>query len=557
MRITYLNKKMFLSGMLSSFHCLQQNSDELDRLNVFPVPDGDTGFNMVCTFKAGINVIPALDGRDMRAALGEISKQMLMASRGNSGVILSQFYRGMVEMVPTGERIEARHLAAMLEQGCERSYTAVTHPVEGTMLTIIRGLSEGARKCVDKGEKDIVAMLKAMRQEGYKLLYRTPEMLPVLAAAGVVDAGGKGVLYVFEGILNALEGKQELVKESAWSKLRRWFYRAVRWARGLAPRRGGWKEHSHQDVWERQIKHRYCTEFLLDSPDLGAEELRGKLVTYGDSLEVVRDSPLLYKIHLHTNQPEEVIKLGRGHGKVERVKIDDIRAQQEEFLARRKRQKGVGVLAVSPGAGFSKLFLSIGADHVVTYGRHLPSARKLLRAVNRIEAGNIFLLANHKNIIPVAQVVAQLAKQKKVSVVPSDSAVAGIVALYGFSPEASAQDNEAMIKDSGISASVINIARAERSVSFASQQIKRGEYMALSGNKFLACAATPRRALDAALADSPALEGMMNLTIYHGKRARPEEAKQMLESVRRGYPKLETELVEGGQYQYEYIVALE
>lgn len=521
----------------SASNHLQNNKKLINDLNIFPVPDGDTGTNMGMTFGAASQ--EALSSADDLAAgeiLDKLAKSSLRNARGNSGVILSQILRGMSTALKDCKEIGVNEIKTAAQMSRDTAYRAVMKPTEGTILTVVREMAEFAETNFTQ-YTDVKEFLKAILVAGKESLDRTPEILPVLKQAGVVDAGGMGVYTILEGAVMALEGNPVALsdKESAATVK---------------------KQTEVTNVEE--IKFLYCTEFLINkNPDRTATQLKAAIRSKGDCMLVIEDDEVV-KVHIHTNHPGFVIEEALKLGELTNLKIDNMKFQHEENMEEEQAidRKKYGVVAVSAGDGLTEIFGSIGVDEVVEGGQTMnPSTQDLLDAVQRIAAENVFILPNNKNIILAAEQVDELTDQN-VIVIPTKNIPEGISAMLAFSGEAEVDENvEAMNEMMGM-VTCGQLTFAARNSSVDGLKIKKNDIMGMIGSS-IKCLGKDVNAVAEELTHSMITDESGVITIYYGADVTKEQAEALEETLAAKYEYLDVSLAYGGQPVYYYFIAVE
>lgn len=530
---------------------LEANKEWINELNVFPVPDGDTGTNMTLTIMAAARELASLDDSDMASVCKVISSGSLRGARGNSGVILSQLLRGVTHILRHYDEVDAAILATAMEKGVETAYKAVMKPKEGTMLTVARGAAEKARLLVDDGVTDLAFFFDEVIKYSDEVLEKTPDLLPVLKEAGVVDSGGQGVVEIMKGAYDILLGKE--VDLSITSKSA-----------------GGKKK---QDaVMDMNIKFGYCTEFIimLTRHFNIKQELDFKkfLETVGDSIVVVTDDDVV-KIHVHTNDPGIVIQYSLKYGALANIKIDNMRLEHQETLVSEKEvreaaaitadqpRKDVGFVAVSSGVGINEIFTGLGVDYLIIGGQTMnPSTEDILNAISRVNADHIFILPNNKNIILAANQAATLTEDKNIIVLPTKTIPQGITAVINFVPNMEITENTAcMIEELG-RVKTGQVTYAVRDSVIDGLEINEGDYMGIGDEGINA---TGRDVAEVAFAMIVAMADENNelISIYYGEEISDEAAKELKKRVQDEYQNHDVELQYGGQPIYYYIVSVE
>lgn len=556
-------KKAFLAGAKG----LEAKKDWINELNVFPVPDGDTGTNMTMTIMAAAKAVAELEDPDMEQLAKAISSGSLRGARGNSGVILSQLLRGFTKEIQGTASIDVTILANAMVRGTETAYKAVMKPKEGTILTVAKGMADKAIEMAAQTD-DIEIFAKAVIEEGDYVLSQTPEMLPVLKQAGVVDSGGQGLMQVVKGAFDGLTGKcSDFSFEDAG---------ILKPSSEKAPQSAG---ASRTDIDTADIRFGYCTEFIIklekEYSQKDEDELKKYLGSIGDSLVVVSDDEIV-KIHVHTNHPGLAFEKGLTYGSLSRMKVDNMREEHEErviqdseCLAKEQaaqsnpaeeetgERKPYGFITVSCGDGLSEIFKGIGADYLIEGGQTMnPSTEDMLNAIKKVNADHIFILPNNKNIIMAANQARDLTEDKEIIVIPSKTVPQGITALVNFIPDLTPEENlENMTAEMG-RVQTAQITYAVRNTSIDGMEIHEGDIMAIGDHGMLA---VDTSVLGAAKA---ALEAMLNedselVTIYYGSDVTEADAEAFRKQAEEEFPDKEIELQYGGQPIYYYMISAE
>ena len=556
-------KKAFLAGAKG----LEAKKDWINELNVFPVPDGDTGTNMTMTIMAAAKAVAELEDPDMEQLAKAISSGSLRGARGNSGVILSQLLRGFTKEIQGTASIDVTILANAMVRGTETAYKAVMKPKEGTILTVAKGMADKAIEMAAQTD-DIEIFAKAVIEEGDYVLSQTPEMLPVLKQAGVVDSGGQGLMQVVKGAFDGLTGKcSDFSFEDAG---------ILKPSSEKAPQSAG---ASRTDIDTADIRFGYCTEFIIklekEYSQKDEDELKKYLGSIGDSLVVVSDDEIV-KIHVHTNHPGLAFEKGLTYGSLSRMKVDNMREEHEEQviqdserLAKEQaaqpnpaeeetgERKPYGFITVSCGDGLSEIFKGIGADYLIEGGQTMnPSTEDMLNAIKKVNADHIFILPNNKNIIMAANQARDLTEDKEIIVIPSKTVPQGITALVNFIPDLTPEENlENMTAEMG-RVQTAQITYAVRNTSIDGMEIHEGDIMAIGDHGMLA---VDTSVLGAAKA---ALEAMLNedselVTIYYGSDVTEADAEAFRKQAEEEFPDKEIELQYGGQPIYYYMISAE
>ena len=555
-------KNAFLAGAKG----LEAKKDWINELNVFPVPDGDTGTNMTLTIMAAAREVAELENPTMDQLAKAISSGSLRGARGNSGVILSQLLRGFTKEIKSVTEIDTTTLANAMVRGTETAYKAVMKPKEGTILTVAKGMSDKALEMASQTD-DIEEFAREVIAYGDYVLEQTPEMLPVLKQAGVVDSGGQGLMQVVKGAFAGLTGRMTDV------------------SLGGAPAQKGPEAPKSRtaaltDIDTADIKFGYCTEFIInldkDYSDQDEIQLKSYLESIGDSLVVVSDDEIV-KVHVHTDHPGLAFEKALTYGSLSRMKVDNMREEHQERIikdserlareqaARKdedagqpsKERRTYGFIAVSSGDGLSEIFKGIGADYLIEGGQTMnPSTEDMLNAINKVNADNIFILPNNKNIIMAAQQARDLTEDKNIIVIPSKTVPQGITALVNFMPDLSAEENLAAMTEEMDNVKTAQITYAVRTTNIDGMEIEEGDIMAIGDHGMLAAGkSVDRVALDA-------LKCMLDddcelVTVYYGSDVGENAAKALVSQAEQMYPDKEIELQYGGQPIYYYMISAE
>lgn len=574
MGISTIDAGMLKNAFLAGAKGLEAKKDWINELNVFPVPDGDTGTNMTLTIMAAAKEVAELENPTMDQLAKAISSGSLRGARGNSGVILSQLLRGFTKEIKAVEEIDTTILANAMVRGTEIAYKAVMKPKEGTILTVAKAMADKGLEMASQTD-DIEEFVKQVIEYGDYVLSQTPEMLPVLKQAGVVDSGGQGLMQVVKGAVDGLLGRTvdfslDTVPDSG-----------NRPAAGEKAARGA----ARTDIDTADIKFGYCTEFIINLEkvytDKDETELKSYLESIGDSLVVVSDDEIV-KVHVHTNHPGLAFEKALAFGSLSRMKIDNMREehqerviQDSERLAREQaareqedkdkatgeeapsERREYGFIAVSSGEGLSDIFRGIGADCLIEGGQTMnPSTEDMLKAIERVNAENIFILPNNKNIIMAAQQARDLTEDKNIIVIPSRTVPQGITALVNFMPDLGPEENTRTMTEEMGNVRTAQITYAVRTTNIDGIDIEEGDIMALGDHGILAVGKS---------VDGVALEAMKEMlddeselvTIYYGADVSEHEAKVLEEQAQEQYPDKEIELQYGGQPIYYYLISAE
>ena len=543
---------MFLAGAKN----LENQKEWINELNVFPVPDGDTGTNMTMTIMSAAKEVAALgDAAGMEAICKAISSGSLRGARGNSGVILSQLFRGFTKRIKDEEVLDINILTEAFEKAVETAYKAVMKPKEGTILTVARGLSEKASELNKNGASDMEAFLTEVLEHAKFVLSQTPDMLPVLKQAGVVDSGGQGLVEVLSGALDAYRGKEIdfTVKPDAGSRP---------------------QADSDNITEEADIKFGYCTEFiiLLSKPFTIKNELDFKafLESIGDSIVCVADEDVV-KVHVHTNDPGLAIQRALKYGALSNMKIDNMRLEHQEKLFKQAEKeaaaaqasapaepmKEYGFIAVAVGDGINEIFRSLGVDYIIEGGQTMnPSTADILDAVAKVNAKTVFVLPNNKNIILAANQAAELTTEKDLLVIPTKTIPQGITAVINFVPELSADENEQNMISEIANVKTGQVTYAVRDTVIDDKEIKKGDYMGIGDKGILAVGTSinevAKQTLTEMMEDASEL-----ISIYYGSDVSEEDAESFRAEVEAAFPSCDVELQSGGQPIYYYVMSIE
>lgn len=548
-------QKMFLSGAKA----LDAKKEYINELNVFPVPDGDTGTNMTMTIMAAAKEVSSLDAPDMEQLGKSISSGSLRGARGNSGVIMSQIFRGFVKEIKGNSVLDVTILANAVQHAADTAYKAVMKPKEGTILTVARA---GADKAMDilinDDIDDVIEFCDAVAESMEEALLKTPEMLPILKQAGVVDSGGEGLMTFLRGAVDALKGK---VSDFAINS------------------KGNSKLVKTSIDESADIKYGYCTEFIImlgQSKDPVELELKDYLQKIGDCVVVVSDDEIV-KVHVHTNDPGLAIQKALLYGQLTSMKIDNMREEHHEKVIRDaskiaakessgKREeikktsqprKKTGFIVVSSGDGLSDIFYGLKADYIIEGGQTMnPSTDDLLKAIDNVNADNIFILPNNGNIILAANQAKELTKDKNIIVIPSKNIPQGIAALISYTEGSSASDNEKTMSEEMLNIKSGQVTYAVRDTNMDGKDIKKGDYMGLDGKTIVS---VEKNVIDAAkkLADTLIDDKSELVSLYYGADATEEEAEALADKIIAAYSGVDVEVQYGGQPVYPYFISVE
>jgi len=558
--ITRCDGVLFRRSLLGSLTWLTANRDKVNELNVFPVPDGDTGTNMLLTLESAIEEMGPDENSDLSQVAATVAHGALMGARGNSGVILSQVLRGFSQGVGENASVDCKELAHAFAEATAVAYRGVTKPTEGTILTVARKVSEAALAKAEETE-DIAELIQSVVSAAQRAVDDTPSQLAVLREAGVVDAGGYGLMVILEGFLKTVKGQEIPTTSKA--------------ARAPAPERQPAKVGAHaletpEEGWG------FCTEFLIEEPSKPFDEVRRELTPMGNSAAIVGDDALI-RVHIHTLDPGGLIAQATAYGTLQKLKVEDMTRQHHEILAHdppaqdedvasaapplgtngysRVPTGQVGVVAVAAGEGFRRIFEELGAG-VVEGGQTMnPSTEDLLAAVTANGADEVIILPNNKNVIMTAQQVCSLSS-KTIKVVASRTVPQGISALLNLDPGAGLEANSEAMASALDGVQTIEVTKAVRSTSVGGLKIKNGDMIALVNGKITRAGKNAQEVVDGAL-EGLKTDGFELCTIYAGAAVKDDEARDIVGHVRQHFPKLEVQLQRGEQDHYPYILSLE
>ena len=538
--------KMFLAGAAN----LEAKKEYIKELNVFPVPDGDTGTNMTLTIMSAAKEVQGLESADMTALAKAISSGSLRGARGNSGVILSQLLRGFTKEIKEHKEVDVQALASACERATATAYKAVMKPKEGTILTVAKGASEKAREMAET-TNDLEVFIPEVIAYAKEVLSKTPEMLPVLKEAGVVDSGGQGLLEVLNGAYDAFQGKEI-------------DYSAIESSVGTTMVKPDAQA-------QTDIKFGYCTEFIIMTEKAFTEkdehEFKAFLESIGDSIVCVADEDIV-KIHVHTNDPGLAIQRALTYGQLSRMKIDNMREEHQEKLirdaeklaaeqAKKEPRKDVGFIAVSIGEGMNEIFRELGVDYIIEGGQTMnPSTEDMLTAIDQVNADHIFILPNNKNIILAANQAQALTEDKDIIVVPTKTVPQGITAIINYVPEEDAKANEEMMKEEIQNVKTGQVTHAVRDTHIDDKEIHEGDIMGIGDEGILSVGqsveATTKEMLSL-MAD----EDSELISIYYGQDIQEEDAEKLASEIEELYPDADVDLHCGGQPIYYYVLSVE
>jgi DAK2 domain fusion protein YloV len=532
---------LFKRALLGSLSWLAANHEEVNRLNVFPVPDGDTGTNMLLTLQSAVEDIKESNAAEVSKIAKLASHGSLMGARGNSGVILSQIFRGFARAVEGKTSLTPAELAAALEEAANAAYRAVNKPTEGTILTVAREAGRAAAAAASSPEANVPGVIAAAASGARAAVLKTPSQLQILRDAGVVDAGGFGLQLILEGMLKTFEESDLAlpVTESKWPG-------APAAQVAVALPEGGWG---------------YCTEFLIEGTDLDTDVIREQIESMGNSVLVVGE-PELVKVHVHTDDPTSVINLAGGYGRLLKLSVGDMSTQHKRIVeserptAKPPRPNGVGLVAVVAGHGLVDIFRGLGVDLIVEGGQTMnPSTQDMLNAIESLPYNEVILLPNNRNVVPAAKQILGLTK-KTVHVVETHSVPQGIASVVAFRPDRSGPDNLKAMKAEAERVQTIEVTHAVRDTRSNGLRVKKGDVIGLINDKLEFAGADYGEVVNKALGklgpDSYEL-----VTVYRGQQASDDELAQLESEIRSSYPRLEVEVQQGGQQHYPFILSVE
>ena len=548
MSINKIDASMVQKAFLSAAAALDSKKEWINELNVFPVPDGDTGTNMTLTMMSAANDAVQLHNPDMAEICKVISSGTLRGARGNSGVITSQLLRGFTKEIREHKEIDSTILAAAFSKAVETAYKAVMKPKEGTILTVARGMGEKASEIVSRTD-DIEMMLDEIVKAGNEMLAKTPDMLPVLKQAGVVDSGGQGLMVIVEAAVDSIKGKNLEFKGMS------------------AGNASAAKASNIENLETSNIKYGYCTEFIVYASITPEQEkeIKAFLESIGDSIVCVADEDL-FKVHVHTDEPGKALTKGLSYGQLSRIKIDNLREENSEIISRQKstaetetktERKHSAVIAVSVGAGLSEIFKGLGADYIIEGGQTMnPSTDDIASAIEKVNADIVYVLPNNKNIILAARQAADILDSCDIRVVPSKSIPLGITALMSYNPDAEADENLATMSDALQTVKYCEVTYAVRDTVIDDFKICNGDYMAIGDDGLLA--------VDKEMNDATvnALKKLITdetdiVTVYYGDNVIEEDAEELIGKLTELYPEVDFDLEEGDQPVYSYFISVE
>lgn len=553
--ITSINSKLLAKMFLAGAKNLDSKKDWINELNVFPVPDGDTGTNMSMTIMSAAKEVSSLTEPTMAALSKAISSGSLRGARGNSGVILSQLFRGFCKVIKEYDELDVTIVCEAFQKAVETAYKAVMKPKEGTILTVAKGAADKALELAEQTD-DLVFFADEVIKHAEYVLNQTPEMLPVLKQAGVVDSGGQGLVQVLKGANDALLGK-----EIDYS------------IEGVS---AGTSTEKITAETEAEIKFGYCTEFIivLNNPLSDKEELKYKafLESIGDSIVVVADDEIV-KTHVHTNDPGLALQEALKHGSLSRIKVDNMREEHQEKLIKeseklakeqaaeeqkaKEPEKEMGFISVSIGEGMNEVFKGLGVDYIIEGGQTMnPSTEDMLNAIEKVNAKNVFILPNNKNIIMAANQAVSLVEDKQIIVIPTKTIPQGITALVNYIPDHSVEENKEQMMAEIENVKTGQVTYAVRDTEIDGKTIKQDDYMGI-GDKSILAVGKDLKQTTLEMVDAMVDEDSAIVSIYFGSESSEEKAEEIASAIEEKYPDVEVEVNDGGQPIYYYVISVE
>lgn len=572
MEITTINAEALAKAFLAGAKNLEAKKEWINELNVFPVPDGDTGTNMSMTIMSAAKEVAAMAEPDMKSLAKAISSGSLRGARGNSGVILSQLFRGFTKVIAEYDEIDVQVLSDAFEKAVETAYKAVMKPKEGTILTVAKGMAVRAVELSEEETTDLLAFCEEVIKEGDQVLSMTPDMLPVLKQAGVVDSGGQGLMQVMKGALDSLQGKE--------------IDYSIETPEKQPAAETGSTSYNIEAQAAQEIKFAYCTQFLimLEKPISTRQETEFKeyLESIGDSIVVVADEEIV-KVHVHTNDPGLAMQRGLTYGSLTTIIIENMKLERDEKISALKEKemqsetiedvekqlkgeeapkeqeppKEMGFISVSIGDGINEIFQGLGVDYIIEGGQTMnPSTEDMLNAIEKVNAKNIFILPNNKNIILAANQAASLVEDKKIIVIPTKTIPQGITALINYIPDSTPEENAERMSEELGTVKTGQVTYAVRDTVIDDKEIKQDDFMGIGDQGILAVG----KELEATVLDM--IEQLIDedsaiVSIYYGEDAREDAANAIGEKITEAHPDVEVEVHYGGQPIYYYVISVE
>ena len=572
MEITTINAEALAKAFLAGAKNLEAKKEWINELNVFPVPDGDTGTNMSMTIMSAAKEVAAMAEPDMKSLAKAISSGSLRGARGNSGVILSQLFRGFTKVIAEYDEIDVQVLSDAFEKAVETAYKAVMKPKEGTILTVAKGMAVRAVELSEEETTDLLAFCEEVIKEGDHVLSMTPDMLPVLKQAGVVDSGGQGLMQVVKGALDSLQGKE--------------IDYSIETPEKQPAAETGSTSYNIEAQAAQEIKFAYCTQFLimLEKPISTRQETEFKeyLESIGDSIVVVADDEIV-KVHVHTNDPGLAMQRGLTYGSLTTIIIENMKLERDEKISALKEKemqsetiedvekqlkgeeapkeqeppKEMGFISVSIGDGINEIFQGLGVDYIIEGGQTMnPSTEDMLNAIEKVNAKNIFILRNNKNIILAANQAASLVEDKKIIVIPTKTIPQGITALINYIPDSTPEENAERMSEELGTVKTGQVTYAVRDTVIDDKEIKQDDFMGIGDQGILSVG----KELETTVLDM--IEQLIDedsaiVSIYYGEDAREDAANAIGEKITEAHPDVEVEVHYGGQPIYYYVISVE
>ena len=540
--IQCIDGKKFRDMFVSGANNLQNNKDLVDKLNVFPVPDGDTGTNMSLTISYAIKELAKVQNDNVTDIGKALSKGSLMGARGNSGVILSQIIRGIAKSVEGKENLNVVDLANAFKNGSDTAYKAVIKPIEGTILTVVRESGEYAEKIAQE-DMDMIEFLELVVEKANESLNKTPELLKALKEAGVVDSGGKGLVLIYEGMLSSLKGNNiELVEGGISSDT---------------------NVSVEQNISTEDIKYQYCTEFILETNKVDDLTVRERFMKYGDSLAVVGDEGVI-KVHVHTNDPGLAIQEALSYGQLLTIKVENMKLQHENKVLKEAAQteevhveeKEYGFIATSMGDGLAQIFRDFGVDHIIEGGQTMnPSTEDFMKAIEKLNAKNIIILPNNSNIIMAANQAKELS-DKNIVVIPTKNVPQAFAALVTFDGDADIAENEANMMEALSTVKSGQVTYAVRDTVINDVEVKEGNIIGIAEGKLLS-AGDKVDEITTDLIEKLVDEDGAIITLFYGEDTSKEDAQALRDALEENFEDVDVELHYGGQPLYYYLISVE
>ena len=540
--IQCIDGKKFRDMFVSGANNLQNNKDLVDKLNVFPVPDGDTGTNMSLTISYAIKELAKVQNDNVTDIGKALSKGSLMGARGNSGVILSQIIRGIAKSVEGKENLNVVDLANAFKTGSDTAYKAVIKPIEGTILTVVRESGEYAENIAQE-DMDMIEFLELVVEKANESLNKTPELLKALKEAGVVDSGGKGLVLIYEGMLSSLKGNNiELVEGGISSDT---------------------NVSVEQNISTEDIKYQYCTEFILETNKVDDLTVRERFMKYGDSLAVVGDEGVI-KVHVHTNDPGLAIQEALSYGQLLTIKVENMKLQHENKVLKEAAQteevhveeKEYGFIATSMGDGLAQIFRDFGVDHIIEGGQTMnPSTEDFMKAIEKLNAKNIIILPNNSNIIMAANQAKELS-DKNIVVIPTKNVPQAFAALVTFDGDADIAENEANMMEALSTVKSGQVTYAVRDTVINDVEVKEGNIIGIAEGKLLS-AGDKVDEITTDLIEKLVDEDSAIITLFYGEDTSKEDAQALRDALEENFEDVDVELHYGGQPLYYYLISVE